>query len=192
MPVPAVLEPDGTAMLSGPSTPAAPAPPAPLYCSVLVDEASGGVVGVADEERGQIVKAYVVLRAGQNGDAAMARALQDYVKANIAPYKYPRAIEFVGDLPKNQTGKLQGFALRRQAAEQAAEQAAQQKAMEEEAKRQEAESARADREGRKGTSASKEPPNLIDQYLGSGTVKQAVNTAVRELTRSIFGTRKRR
>jgi 2-aminobenzoate-CoA ligase len=79
-----------------------------------------GVVGVADEERGQIVKAYVVLRAGHNGDAAMARALQDHVKANIAPYKYPRAVEFVGELPKTQTGKLQRFALRRQAAEQAA------------------------------------------------------------------------
>jgi 2-aminobenzoate-CoA ligase len=79
-----------------------------------------GVVGAADEERGQIVKAYVVLRAGHNGDAAMARTLQDYVKANIAPYKYPRAIEFVSELPKTQTGKLQRFELRRQAAEQAA------------------------------------------------------------------------
>jgi 2-aminobenzoate-CoA ligase len=79
-----------------------------------------GVVGVADEERGQIVKAYVVLRAGHNGDAAMARALQDHVKASVAPYKYPRAVEFVGELPKTQTGKLQRFALRRQAAEQAA------------------------------------------------------------------------
>ena len=54
-----------------------------------------GVVGVADEERGQIVKAYVVLRAGHNGDAAMTRTLQDYVKATIAPYKYPRAIDYV-------------------------------------------------------------------------------------------------
>jgi 2-aminobenzoate-CoA ligase len=78
-----------------------------------------GVVGAADEERGQIVKAYVVLRAGHNGDAAMARTLQDYVKANIAPYKYPRVIEFVGELPKTQTGKLQRFELRRQAAEHA-------------------------------------------------------------------------
>ena len=78
-----------------------------------------GVVGVADEERGQIVKAYVVLRAGHNGDATMARTLQDYVKANIAPYKYPRAVEFVGELPKTQTGKLQRFELRRKAADQA-------------------------------------------------------------------------
>ena len=78
-----------------------------------------GVVGAADEERGQIVKAYVVLRPGHNGDAVMVRALQDYVKANIAPYKYPRAVEFVAELPKTQTGKLQRFELRRKAAEQA-------------------------------------------------------------------------
>jgi 2-aminobenzoate-CoA ligase len=78
-----------------------------------------GVVGVADEERGQIVKAYVVLRAGHNGDAAMTRTLQDYVKAAIAPYKYPRAIDYVTALPKTQTGKLQRFELRRAAAEQA-------------------------------------------------------------------------
>jgi 2-aminobenzoate-CoA ligase len=79
-----------------------------------------GVVGVADEERGMIVKAYVVLRAGHNGDAAMTRALQDHVKAAIAPYKYPRAIDYVSELPKTQTGKLQRFELRRKAAEQAA------------------------------------------------------------------------
>jgi 2-aminobenzoate-CoA ligase len=78
-----------------------------------------GVVGVPDEERGMIVKAYVVLRDGHNGDAAMTRTLQDYVKANIAPYKYPRAVEFVAELPKTQTGKLQRFELRRKAAEQA-------------------------------------------------------------------------
>jgi len=78
-----------------------------------------GVVGVADEERGQIVKAYVVLQAGHSGDAAMTRALQDYVKAAIAPYKYPRAIDYVAELPKTQTGKLQRFELRRKAAEQA-------------------------------------------------------------------------
>ena len=76
-----------------------------------------GVVGCPDEERGQIVKAYVVLRAGMAGDAAMTRALQDHVKATVAPYKYPRAIEFVAELPKTQTGKLQRFELRRRAAE---------------------------------------------------------------------------
>jgi 2-aminobenzoate-CoA ligase len=76
-----------------------------------------GVVGAPDEDRGQVVKAYVVLRAGQTGDAAMTKALQDHVKAAIAPYKYPRAIEYVAELPKTQTGKLQRFELRRKAAE---------------------------------------------------------------------------
>jgi 2-aminobenzoate-CoA ligase len=76
-----------------------------------------GVVGAADPERGQIVKAYVVLRAGQAGDAAMTRTLQDYVKATVAPYKYPRAIEYVASLPRTETGKLQRFALRRLAAD---------------------------------------------------------------------------
>jgi 2-aminobenzoate-CoA ligase len=74
-----------------------------------------GVVGAPDEERSQIVKAYVILRAGFAGDAAMTRVLQDHVKATIAPYKYPRAIEYVGELPKTQTGKLQRFELRRMA-----------------------------------------------------------------------------
>ncbi len=78
-----------------------------------------GVVGAPDEERGQIVKAYVVLRPGHQGDAAMTKALQDHVKATIAPYKYPRAIEYPGELPKTQTGKLQRFELRK-AAEQSA------------------------------------------------------------------------
>jgi 2-aminobenzoate-CoA ligase len=78
-----------------------------------------GVVGCPDEERGQIVKAYVVLRAGIVGDATITRALQDHVKASVAPYKYPRAIEFVTELPKTQTGKLQRFELRKRAAERA-------------------------------------------------------------------------
>jgi 2-aminobenzoate-CoA ligase len=71
-----------------------------------------GVIGVPDEERGQIVKAFVVLRPGHAGDAAMARTLQDHVKAVIAPYKYPRAIEFRAALPRTDTGKLQRFRLR--------------------------------------------------------------------------------
>ena len=76
-----------------------------------------GVVGAPDAERGQIVKAYVVLRPGHSGDAALTKLLQDYVKANIAPYKYPRAIEYVTALPRTQTGKLQRFELRRLAGE---------------------------------------------------------------------------
>jgi 2-aminobenzoate-CoA ligase len=76
-----------------------------------------GVVGAPDEERGQIVKAYIVLHPGCSADAALTLTLQDYVKANIAPYKYPRAIEYVPALPRTQTGKLQRFELRRVAAE---------------------------------------------------------------------------
>jgi len=79
-----------------------------------------GVVGAPDDERGQIVKAYVVLNHGFAGDMAMTRALQDYVKETVAPYKYPRAIEYVNSLPRTETGKLQRFELRRRAAEAAA------------------------------------------------------------------------
>jgi 2-aminobenzoate-CoA ligase len=71
-----------------------------------------GVVGAPDDARGMIVKAYVVLAPGANADDALATALQDHVKREIAPYKYPRAIEFVAQLPKTETGKLQRFALR--------------------------------------------------------------------------------
>jgi 2-aminobenzoate-CoA ligase len=78
-----------------------------------------GVVGAPDEERGQIVKAYVVLRPGATGDEATTRKLQDHVKAAIAPYKYPRAVEYVTELPKTQTGKLQRFELRKKAADAA-------------------------------------------------------------------------
>jgi len=71
-----------------------------------------GVVGVPDEERGQIVKAVVVLREGQVPSEALARELQDFVKRTIAPYKYPRAVEFAAALPRTETGKLQRFRLR--------------------------------------------------------------------------------
>ncbi len=70
------------------------------------------VIGVADDERGQIVKAYVVLRPGHDSSDAMTKALQDFVKATIAPYKYPRAVEYVAALPRTATGKLQRFRLR--------------------------------------------------------------------------------
>jgi len=69
------------------------------------------VVGVPDAERGQIVKAFVVLRPGSSGDEAMIKTLQDFVKETVAPYKYPRAMEFVTHLPRTQTGKLQRFKL---------------------------------------------------------------------------------
>jgi 2-aminobenzoate-CoA ligase len=70
------------------------------------------VVGVPDVDRGQAVKAFVVLRPGRDGDDALARAIQDHVKATIAPYKYPRYVEFVATLPKTDTGKLQRFRLK--------------------------------------------------------------------------------
>jgi 2-aminobenzoate-CoA ligase len=75
-----------------------------------------GVVGAPDGDRGMIVKAYVVARAGFTPDAALVKTLQDHVKAEIAPFKYPRAVEFVPELPKTQTGKLQRYELRRIAA----------------------------------------------------------------------------
>ena len=70
-----------------------------------------GVSGVPDAERGQIVKAYVVLRPGFDGDGTMVKALQDFVKQSVAPYKYPRAVAFVSQLPRTSTGKLQRFRL---------------------------------------------------------------------------------
>ena len=70
------------------------------------------MIGVACEERGQKVKAFVVLANGHAAGAALAAELQTHVKATIAPYKYPREIEFVASLPKTATGKLQRFALR--------------------------------------------------------------------------------
>lgn len=71
-----------------------------------------GVIGQSDQERGMIVKAFCVLRPGVVGDAALVQALQDHVKATIAPYKYPREIEFRDKLPRTETGKLQRFRLK--------------------------------------------------------------------------------
>jgi 2-aminobenzoate-CoA ligase len=81
------------------------------------------VVGAPDEARGTIVKAFVVLRDAlrqaqdDSGDDALVGELQDFVKARIAPYKYPRSIEFVAELPRTETGKLQRFKLRTAEAE---------------------------------------------------------------------------
>ena len=71
-----------------------------------------GVIGQSDEARGMIVKAFCVLRPGFVGDAALVQVLQDHVKASIAPYKYPREIEFRDKLPRTETGKLQRFRLK--------------------------------------------------------------------------------
>jgi 2-aminobenzoate-CoA ligase len=70
------------------------------------------VIGAADEDRGQIVEAHVVLMAGVAPDALTVKRLQDHVKSVIAPYKYPRRIIFAEVLPKTQTGKIQRFRLR--------------------------------------------------------------------------------
>ncbi|GHI85868.1 AMP-binding protein [Streptomyces xanthophaeus] len=72
-----------------------------------------GVVGAPDERRGMLVKAYVVLRPGVAPDAATVKELQDHVKRTVAPYKYPRAVEFVTDLPRTSNGKLQRAELRK-------------------------------------------------------------------------------
>ena len=71
-----------------------------------------GVVGLPDEARGMIVKAFCVLKPGFEGDAVMVKTLQDFVKASIAPFKYPREIEFLARLPRTETGKLQRFKLK--------------------------------------------------------------------------------
>ncbi len=71
-----------------------------------------GVVAQPDPDRGAIVKAYVVLKPDRTGDADLTRDLQDHVKAEIAPYKYPRAVEYVSALPRTDTGKLKRHELR--------------------------------------------------------------------------------
>jgi 2-aminobenzoate-CoA ligase len=74
-----------------------------------------GVVAKPDSERGMIVKAYCVLRAGHEASPELVKQLQDHVKTHLAPYKYPREIEFMTQLPRTETGKLQRFRLRQMA-----------------------------------------------------------------------------
>jgi 2-aminobenzoate-CoA ligase len=70
------------------------------------------VVGRPDADRGQVVHAVVVLRDGVVGVAAKVAELQDFVKQRIAPYKYPRSVEFAAELPRTSTGKVQRYRLR--------------------------------------------------------------------------------
>ncbi|MGH3508966.1 MAG: AMP-binding protein [Nocardioidaceae bacterium] len=76
------------------------------------DVSECAVIGIPDEARGTLVKAYVVLHDGVIGDDDKAAQLQAFVKQQIAPYKYPRAVEFRTELPRTNTGKLQRFRLR--------------------------------------------------------------------------------
>jgi 2-aminobenzoate-CoA ligase len=71
-----------------------------------------GVTGVPDEMRGQVVKAFVVLRPGFKGDEAMVADLQNFVKSAVAAYKYPRLVAFIDALPRTETGKLKRSALK--------------------------------------------------------------------------------
>ena len=71
-----------------------------------------GVIGLPDGERGMVVKGFVVLKPGVEANDASVKLLQDHVKATLAPFKYPRQIEFVPSLPRTETGKLQRFKLR--------------------------------------------------------------------------------
>ena len=93
---------------------AGPEVEAALLSHMLVAECA--VIGAPDEERGQIVEAYIVLANGAAADTETAKLLQDHVKATIAPYKYPRSVRFVPALPKTQTGKIQRFRLRQEGA----------------------------------------------------------------------------
>ena len=81
---------------------------------LLAHEAVGecAVIGLPDEERGQIVAAFVVLKPDVLPNKPTAMQLQDHVKANIAPYKYPRTVRFLEALLKTQTGKIQRFQLK--------------------------------------------------------------------------------
>ena len=73
------------------------------------------MVAAPDPGRGEIVKAYVVLAPGAEAGEETVKELQDHVKATIAPYKYPRAVEFIAELPRTQTGKVQRYVLRQRA-----------------------------------------------------------------------------
>jgi acyl-coenzyme A synthetase/AMP-(fatty) acid ligase len=74
--------------------------------------AEAAVVAAPDEERGSVVRAVVVLRDGIEPSDALAAELQDHVKGQTAPYKYPRVVDFADELPKTASGKVKRAALR--------------------------------------------------------------------------------
>ncbi|WP_262106479.1 AMP-binding protein [Arthrobacter sp. Marseille-P9274] len=85
------------------------------------DVAENAVIGRPDPERGSVVCAFIVLREGVQPDDAKRKDIQDFVKATIAPYKYPRDVRFVTELPRNPSGKLQHFRLREALGNESAE-----------------------------------------------------------------------
>src|SRR5690606_30909412 len=89
---------------------AGPEVEAALLSHAMVGECA--VVGAPDDDRGMIVEAHVVLAEGAEPGEATVKLLQDHVKAQIAPYKYPRRVIFTDGLPKTQTGKIQRFRLK--------------------------------------------------------------------------------
>jgi acetyl-CoA synthetase len=70
------------------------------------------IVGVPDETRGQVVKAYIVLTKGTEGTEDLKKEIQEYVKQHTAPYKYPRKVEFIDAMPKTASGKIRRTELR--------------------------------------------------------------------------------
>ena len=83
--------------------------------SVLIEHPAvveSAVVPSPDEDRGSVVKAYVVVGKDHEPSDALAKEIQDYCKARTAPYKYPRRIEFIADLPKTTSGKIRRVELR--------------------------------------------------------------------------------
>jgi 2-aminobenzoate-CoA ligase len=89
-----------------------PGPEVEAVVEELDEVSEVAVVGSPDEERGQIVKAFVVLAEGVEASDALVEEIQEHVKATLAPYKYPRAVEFVEELPRTETGKIQRVKLR--------------------------------------------------------------------------------
>ena len=89
-----------------------PGPEVENVVQELDEVAEVAVIGAPDEQRGKIVKAYVVTADGVAGDGPLRESIQDHVKNTLAPYKYPRAVAFVDELPRTETGKIQRVKLR--------------------------------------------------------------------------------
>lgn len=113
------LVPGNRVLLRSPNNPWVAGPEVEAAVDTRPDVVETAVVAAPDPERGSIVCAFVVLREGVAGDAGKAKEIQDHVKQQIAPYKYPRTVRFTDSLPRNTSGKLQHFKLRQQVEAQA-------------------------------------------------------------------------